>query len=247
MAIASRLIIDSDWLNARDLGGIAIASGARTRRGFLYRGGATRPSFPSGGSRKFRPATYVDLRTENEATLNAWSTFPVQADTKRVCCPIHVPKFSETLGANPEPSVYTQAYIRIAKEAATQVSDALQAIASVHWPLIFGCSLGKDRTGIISALILHHCGASPIDIANDHALSARQLRREASNLVSDRQRKGLTPQAYERRLCATSEAMIKFLEWWSSGQQATLRGQFHEPLSAICYRWVSGRTRGVDQ
>lgn len=44
-----------------------------------------------------------------------------------------------------------------------------------HRPALFHCSAGKDRTGIISALLLGLAGATAETIAGDYALSARYL------------------------------------------------------------------------
>jgi protein tyrosine/serine phosphatase len=38
-------------------------------------------------------------------------------------------------------------------------------------PFLFHCSAGKDRTGVISAIILHIAGSQKEDIAFDYALS----------------------------------------------------------------------------
>lgn len=36
-------------------------------------------------------------------------------------------------------------------------------------PVLFFCKIGKDRTGLIAALILAACGASDIEIISDYA------------------------------------------------------------------------------
>jgi protein-tyrosine phosphatase len=41
--------------------------------------------------------------------------------------------------------------------------------------VVVHCHAGRDRTGIIAALILTLCGVSSLDIAEDYALSAREL------------------------------------------------------------------------
>jgi hypothetical protein len=39
-------------------------------------------------------------------------------------------------------------------------------------PIAFYCTAGKDRTGMITAIILSVCGAQPADIVEDYSLSA---------------------------------------------------------------------------
>lgn len=41
--------------------------------------------------------------------------------------------------------------------------------------MLIHCSLGKDRTGVISALILSLCGVSDEDVARDYSFSEKEL------------------------------------------------------------------------
>lgn len=41
--------------------------------------------------------------------------------------------------------------------------------------MLIHCSLGKDRTGVISALILSLCGVSDEDVAKDYSFSEKEL------------------------------------------------------------------------
>jgi protein-tyrosine phosphatase len=58
-----------------------------------------------------------------------------------------------------------------------ELRNVLSAIAeSASGPLLFHCMAGKDRTGIIAALLLVLADVEPESIAQDYALSAEQLR-----------------------------------------------------------------------
>jgi protein-tyrosine phosphatase len=58
-----------------------------------------------------------------------------------------------------------------------QVREALAAIAAAGpGPLLFHCVAGKDRTGVIAALLLVLADVAPEAIAADYAVSARNLR-----------------------------------------------------------------------
>lgn len=41
--------------------------------------------------------------------------------------------------------------------------------------MLIHCSLGKDRTGVICALILSLCGVSDEDVAKDYSFSEKEL------------------------------------------------------------------------
>ncbi len=58
-----------------------------------------------------------------------------------------------------------------------QVREALAAIAAAGpGPLLFHCVAGKDRTGVIAALLLSLADVAPAAIAADYAVSAGNLR-----------------------------------------------------------------------
>jgi protein-tyrosine phosphatase len=58
------------------------------------------------------------------------------------------------------------------KEFGTRVVEALQMIAEPsNHPLVFHCAVGKDRTGILTAMLLKLLGVREADIVEDYTLS----------------------------------------------------------------------------
>lgn len=55
------------------------------------------------------------------------------------------------------------------------VRETLQAIANAEAGVLIHCSAGRDRTGMISALLLGNAGVSPDDVARDYAQSVRAM------------------------------------------------------------------------
>lgn len=53
------------------------------------------------------------------------------------------------------------------------VRETLRAIANAEAGVLVHCSAGRDRTGMISALLLGNAGVSPEDVAEDYAQSVR--------------------------------------------------------------------------
>jgi len=53
------------------------------------------------------------------------------------------------------------------------VRETLQVIANAEVGVLVHCSAGRDRTGMISALLLGNAGVSPEDVAEDYAQSVR--------------------------------------------------------------------------
>lgn len=64
-------------------------------------------------------------------------------------------------------------YLTGKKEFGQRIIDALEIIAEVeNHPLVFHCAIGKDRTGILAAVLLSALGVEDEDIIEDYALSA---------------------------------------------------------------------------
>ena len=171
-----------DWegcVNVRDLGGVALADGGETRYGTLFRADnlgkltdAARTLAEHGVAR------VVDLRWPEERA----ETPPPGVDV------VHV----SVLGPY-DPSVddgwedfapardtigYRRAlYTRWLERYRSEFGRAIAAIADADGPVVFHCQGGKDRTGIVAALLLRLAGAAPAAIAEDYALSERAFLR----------------------------------------------------------------------
>jgi protein-tyrosine phosphatase len=68
-----------------------------------------------------------------------------------------------------------QFYVDLArkKEFGAGITAALEIIAAPeNHPLLFHCSAGKDRTGLLAALLLNVLGVTDKDIKTDYCLSA---------------------------------------------------------------------------
>lgn len=89
---------------------------------------------------------------------------------------------------------YWQHNVRILPEL---VRQTLEAIASSEPGVLVHCAAGRDRTGMISALLLANAGVSTDDIAADYAESVYAMARAAPHggPTHDRQASGGQEQA----------------------------------------------------
>ncbi len=71
-------------------------------------------------------------------------------------------------------------YMSIAKAEA--MPEVFKCIANVKTGVMFNCTAGKDRTGVVSAILLLHAGASDEDIIKDYVLT-KEYGRERLELV----------------------------------------------------------------
>jgi protein-tyrosine phosphatase len=62
-------------------------------------------------------------------------------------------------------------YGEYAEEFSAQLAAAADAIASAPGPVLFHCTAGKDRTGLVAAVVLRLAGAGIEAVAADYALT----------------------------------------------------------------------------
>ncbi|MEV0810071.1 tyrosine-protein phosphatase [Micromonospora sp. NPDC050200] len=62
-------------------------------------------------------------------------------------------------------------YAEVAADGTTELRQALETIATADGPLVFHCASGKDRTGLLTALVLALLDVDERQIAEDFALT----------------------------------------------------------------------------
>jgi len=163
-------------LNARDLGGYPAADGCETRWGAVVRSDSLAALTSAGREAlvRYGVRSMVDLRMPDEA---AGEPNPfAEPDTHGIAY-ANV-SFIDPETAPPE-DVTTLAddYKGMLDRFRLAVAAVMAAIASApEGGVLVHCAAGKDRTGLISALLLGLAGVAPETIAADYALTAECLR-----------------------------------------------------------------------
>lgn len=62
-------------------------------------------------------------------------------------------------------------FAEVAEDGVVEIREVLEVIAAADRPVVFHCASGKDRTGLIAALVLTLVGVSEDDVAADFALT----------------------------------------------------------------------------
>lgn len=164
-------------LNARDLGGYPTLDGATTRWRSLIRTDDLAQLTPEGiaALERFGVATVIDLRWPEE---EAHSPSPITAALPHVHhrrISLLVGNQTDWQGVRLECSKETW-NCAVLEHTRAELKDVLRAIsAAPPAPLLFHCVAGKDRTGIVSALLLTLADATPEAIAYDYAVSGHNL------------------------------------------------------------------------
>jgi protein-tyrosine phosphatase len=178
-----RLIALEGAVNFRDLGGYATDEGRRTRWRLLFRADGlsdlTGPDLAV--MRELGIRTVVDLRSGQEVDQ---SRFDVDAHPVT----FHHYPFIHTLPDAEEfaraPGFLGVQYKEMLNGAAPQIIGALSALAAPDArPAVFHCTAGKDRTGLLSALVLSLLGVPEETVIADYALSGAAMARLRTKLI----------------------------------------------------------------
>ncbi len=165
--------------NFRDLGGYPTQDGRRVRWRRLFRSDRLAELSPADVDvlRELGITTVFDLRTADELDRHGTSPLYEHGVIHR-----HVPfveKVGNTAGAEAtegRPSEQRRAdmYIEQMERAHAAIREVFTSLAEPHhYPAVFHCAAGKDRTGMTAALLLHALGVDDEVIAQDYALTAQ--------------------------------------------------------------------------
>jgi protein tyrosine/serine phosphatase len=97
-------------------------------------------------------------------------------------------------------------------EFGKRLVDSLELIADrSNHPLVFHCSVGKDRTGVLAAMLLAAAGVMDEDIIHDYTLSGPFIAQIRDRWMND---PAAPPEVKELPDCqweASAESMVRFL------------------------------------
>jgi protein-tyrosine phosphatase len=178
-------------LNVRDLGGLATEDGAETRFGSVIRadtlGLLTREGWEAlvaaGVTR------IVDLREQVEIEDDLPRELEVEV--------VHVPVFDRideqgweeiraASAAAPSHAAATElVYLRFLEHCGSRFADAVAAVACTPGAVVVHCHGGKDRTGLVTAMLLRLARVPIETIADDYAYSAVRLQPRLDQWFAD--------------------------------------------------------------
>ncbi|HTZ07552.1 MAG TPA: tyrosine-protein phosphatase [Acidimicrobiales bacterium] len=174
---ARRLTL-SGCVNFRDLGGYPTQDGRRLRWRTLFRadGLAGLDADDCAQLAAFGLRTVIDLRTVGEVEQRG--RFPLERfEVEYHHLPLtDILPSQEDLRRYDEPAFVTSRYHELFTEGSRSLAQAVRILAEPGaLPAVFHCSAGKDRTGILAALVLAFLGVPRAAIVDDYALSAEAM------------------------------------------------------------------------
>jgi protein-tyrosine phosphatase len=162
--------------NFRDIGGYPTRDGMRVRWRLLFRSDALHRLTPAGVDRvvdQLEIGVIIDLRSTGE--IGAEGRGGLRDRPPRY---YNLPLFNGALAEDLNlAKSYTLAdrYFLMVKHAKDPIARVLTALLETTTPAVFHCAAGKDRTGVISAIVLGLLGVRDEIIAADYAATQQNL------------------------------------------------------------------------
>lgn len=157
--------------NFRDLGGYACAGGKTTRSGRFYRADClsklTGRDIDALKKRGVR--CVVDLRAAYETTS---APNRLQGQDGFVYYNISLLDGAQSQGFSGQmPKSLAEMYFALTDFAAPSIAEVMRVFLKESGGVVFHCTAGKDRTGVIAALLLLLAGVDEETIVQDYALT----------------------------------------------------------------------------
>lgn len=151
--------------NARDLGGITLGAGREVSAGALFRGPPLAALTADGCAAvsELGVRTIVDLRIASEVSVKPDAECALK-DAQLLAAPLPVPY-----------NVSAADYIAVL-DAGDSILRVFETLGDAsRYPVYFHCTWGRDRTGIVAAVILLALGATPDVIMEDYLVSGETV------------------------------------------------------------------------
>ncbi|MDD8048673.1 MAG: tyrosine-protein phosphatase [Thomasclavelia sp.] len=205
-----RLLKIDGMTNIRDLGGYETKEGFYTKSHKFVR--STNPSNISDESKAklydYGIRTVVDLRSEFEMEnqphgLNNYDDIEyyhinILEQTDMNVVPDNIKEYSDLSGF----------YIFAIEANKSRIKEVFEIFAShLEGCIMFNCSAGKDRTGIIAALLLDLAGCHEYDIVKDYSESYE------NNLPIISKLEQMIGEEQQKYLGSSPDIMMKFLDY----------------------------------
>lgn len=211
-----RIVQFSEVLNFRDLGGYQTYDSRVTRWGTIYRSDTLQRLTESDLElfRELQISVIVDLRSPSE--VRRLGRGLLESEPIRFINASVLP--SEEVRERPDDLLFDDDYLAsrylhyldVGSESFVRAIQAMSVCES--YPMVFNCYLGKDRTGVLAALLLGCLNVNRTEIIDDYALSASRV----PALLDKLRQEPVTRKAFDRSnpllFTAHKSTMSRFLD-----------------------------------
>jgi len=209
LAPIERHLAIAGTFNVRDLGGYAHAGGATAWRRVLRADGLHR--LDTDGIemlKRIGVKTVIDLRRAEELGHQPNPFRDEDAVAYR-----HISLFEDLAPSSMTgDDVLLDLYLRALSERAAAIVEVLTEIANAADGIVlFHCTAGKDRTGLIAALLLSLAGVSDDLIVEDYALTKERIAPAIAGFIADALERGIDVEAFRPLLACKAQTMTATL------------------------------------
>ena len=153
--------------------------------------------------------TIIDLRTDEEKSAHSYSE-AVLSRFEIMSVPID--SFTSVRRPDDDYSDYMNPLRHIFQECKTGISRVFSIFqARESYPVLFHCFAGRDRAGVITALLLDLLGFSKETIMRDYMLSPGAKAANVEQLVAEMQRMGGATNYLRHDVSLTSQQIDQVL------------------------------------
>lgn len=204
--------------NFRDLGGYPTAEGGRLRWRRLFRADGLHGLTQAGVATlrdELRLGAVVDLRSSAELALDGRGRLAQEPIVFH-----HLPLFDggeRERRERPPGLSLADLYLAMLDHAREPLGRVLTTLARTEEPAVFHCAAGKDRTGVVSALLLSLLGVREEVIVADYAASRDALDAIVDRLMASDGYREMLAELPPDTLHAEPETMEHFLERLRAG------------------------------
>jgi protein-tyrosine phosphatase len=198
--------------NTRDLGGLELLTGGITARGHLVRSDAflTLSDQDLAALTSLGLSTVIDLREPGEQAVERSALLDRPGVEVH-----HVSVWGQVnaqTGRPTDPWDITAFYVAALDHARAAFALGVRLLAEAPGAALFHCTAGKDRTGLLAALVLEAIGVSRELVIEDFALTHDRIGPVRTRLLADAVRRGVDPDDFARLLGATPDLILPALE-----------------------------------
>ena len=203
--------------NLRDVGHYTTHDGGAVRPGRLFRCGALHDVSALG---HLDLRTVLDLRSDAEIERDAIACGPIREldRVRRISLPL-IPQQVNGLGVSAYldslvgPGISGRRYFKYLEVAAANIRVIIELLGEPDaFPAVVHCTAGKDRTGVIIALLLDLVGVPRETIVDDYDLSNRSVPQLVEHIQTVSQIKYEPSESELARFGAPRDAMDGMLE-----------------------------------
>jgi len=203
--IKSRRILLENLHNLRDLGGIPISLNRSTKYKVFLRSDAL-----TNVTKKERDFLYkygvrnvIDLRSTHEVLKHK---SPIEGDLRFKY--FSIPLLDRHIGKVKDDNLnMNKMYINIVDEYKEEIKNILSLLINFKGASLYYCAAGKDRTGIISAIILLVNHVNILDVLADYEISSTYLTKRTEHL------KNLYPDINMHLMESKKESLLFIIEY----------------------------------